>query len=144
MNYLLRAAQRLQRDGGSGFALTVDDLGPVHYCWISDFAGFFMGELKTRLTSPVLDAVMIFDCWTPRVVRGHGYYGAAISRVAEYLSNSGKAPWIFSATENASSVRGIERSGFQRRYSLARRKILGWQQVRKLPLVESSADPVSN
>jgi CelD/BcsL family acetyltransferase involved in cellulose biosynthesis len=131
MNYLLRAAQRLHREDVSGFALTVPGRGPVHYSWIRDFEGFYMDELNIRLTAPVRDSVMIFDCWTPRAVRGHGYYGFAVSRAAEYLRSTGKSPWIFSAAQNGSSIHGIEKSAFQRRYSLVRRKILFWQQLRK-------------
>jgi CelD/BcsL family acetyltransferase involved in cellulose biosynthesis len=139
MSYLLRATQRLRREDGSGFALIAPDLRPVHYCWARDFEGFYMDELRVRLTAPSKNAVMIFDCWTPHSARGHGYYGLAVSQVAEHLRRAGKAPWIFSASRNIPSVRGIAKAGFQWRYSMIRRKVLLWQSVRRLPAEISPA-----
>jgi len=139
MSYLLRATQRLYREGGSGFTLVNADLVPVHYCWVSDFEGFYINELKVRLAAPRMNAVMIFDCWTPRSARGHGYYGLAISWVAQHLCSAGKVPWIFGAAQNTPSVRGIEKAGFQRRYSMIRRRVLFWQGLRILPSAVSPA-----
>jgi len=139
MSYLFRAAQRLHYEGDSGFALITTDLRPVHYCWVSDFEGFYMDELKIRLTAPGKNAVMIFDCWTPRSARGHGYYGLAVSQAAEHLYSAGKAPWIFSAAQNIPSLRGIEKAGFRERYSMIRRKVLFWQDLRRLSSESSPA-----
>jgi CelD/BcsL family acetyltransferase involved in cellulose biosynthesis len=139
ISYLLRATQRLRREDGSGFALITTDLRPVHYCWVRDFERFYMDELQVRLTAPCKNAVMIFDCWTPHSARGHGFYGLAVSHVAEHLCRAGKAPWIFSASQNIASVRGIAKAGFQWRYSMIRRKVLLWQSVRRLPAEISPA-----
>jgi CelD/BcsL family acetyltransferase involved in cellulose biosynthesis len=144
MSYLLRATQRLHREGGSGFALVNADLVPVHYCWVSDFEGFYMDELKVQLAAPGKNAVMIFDCWTPRSARGHGYYSLAVSRVAQNLWNAGKVPWIFSAAQNTPSVRGIEKASFQRRYSMIRRKVLFWEGLQTRPSVASSVAVVGS
>ena len=97
------------------------------------------------MKSPFPDSLMLFDCWTPEAARGRGYYGRAIELIADLQKARGKRPWIFSAASNTSSVRGIEKAGFRRRYSLIRRKTLWWQKVRegfsvsKTPAAEVSA-----
>lgn len=129
LDYLLRAANRLRSKGSQGFALVTAEDVPVHFCWVSDFESFYMAELDHKLKAPSSDSVLLFDCWTPGSVRGHNYYGAAISRVASRLRASGKIPWIFSATTNVSSLRGIEKAGFVRRFSLLRKRWLFMSKV---------------
>lgn len=130
LTYLLRSAQRLLVKGSEGFAL-VDGAGRfLHFAWTTPFEGFFMSELNTTMSAPSRDSLMLFDCWTPVAARGHGYYGHAIELIADQQSARGNRVWIFSAASNTSSVRGIEKTGFCRRYSLARQKILWWQTVR--------------
>lgn len=129
LDYLLRSAARLKERGMEGFAL-VDERGtPVHFAWVSPFAGFFLAELHAPVEAPQPEATMIFDCWTPQSERGHGHYGRAVSAVARLIRDRGKQPWIFSAAENLASLRGLEKTGFRRRYSLVRRRILGMQTV---------------
>jgi predicted GNAT family acetyltransferase len=91
-----------------------------------------MKELKTRLSAPSQNAAMIFDCWTPQSKRGRGYFGIALSLAAQHVSMAGKEPWIFSAITDHPSRRGIERAGFERRYSMICKKTLAWQRVRKV------------
>jgi len=122
--YLLRAAARYRSEKTMGFALVGADDRPLHFCWVADFEGFYMSELNHRLTVDSTDSVLLFDCWTPPSVRGHNYYGIAISKLAAQLGASGKCPWIFSAAVNLSSLRGVEKSGFIRRYSLIRKRML--------------------
>ena len=124
LRYLLRAAARLRSEKSMGFALAEAGDTPLHFCWVADFDGFYMSELNHTLRTPSSDSVLLFDCWTPSSVRGQNYYSIAISKLAAQLFASGKAPWIFSAAMNVSSVRGVERAGFVRRFSLIRKRML--------------------
>jgi len=133
-DYLLRAAHRLRADEGQGFALLDEKGVPVHFCWVNAFEGFYMDELNVRLSSPGPNATLIFDCWTPGPVRGRGYYGVAVALTAKELEREGRVPWIFSAVSNRPSVRGLEKAGFQRRYSMIRRRTLMIERMTKLPL----------
>jgi CelD/BcsL family acetyltransferase involved in cellulose biosynthesis len=129
LTYLLRAAKRLRSNQSQGFALVTAEGTPAHLCWASDFENFYMSELDHRLKAPSADSALVFDCWTPASVRGHGYYGMAISRVASELQASGKRPWIFSAAANVSSIRAVEKTGFVHRFSLTRKRSLFMSKV---------------
>jgi CelD/BcsL family acetyltransferase involved in cellulose biosynthesis len=139
-DYLLRSAQRVRAGRDRGFGLLDANGKPVHFCWVGAFEGFYMDELKVRIDAPTPNAVMIFDCWTPGPVRGRGYYAAAVALTAQRSIREGHAPWIFSASCNRSSVRGLESSGFQKRYSLVRQRTMMVQRVTKFP---SSISPVA-
>lgn len=129
--YLLRSTRRLRAGKDRGFALLASDGIPVHFCWAGEFEGFSMNELDTELVAPTLNAAMIFDCWTPVCLRGHGYYAMAVGLTAHRLVQEGRDPWIFSASKNEASLRGLEASGFEGRYSLVRQRILGRQRITK-------------
>ena len=103
-----------------------------------------MDELNTRLVSPSPNAAMIFDCWTPQAVRGQGFYAATVSLLAQRLAREGKDPWIFSAAINQSSITGLASSGFQKRYSLVRRKTFLLQRLNKVPLTVPTEVPVGS
>jgi hypothetical protein len=98
------------------------------------------------LTAPIQDAAIIFDSWTPRSRRGHGYYGIASALVAQSVAEAGKEAWIYSVTANHSSRQAIERVGFERKYSLICRKTLAWKRMTKVafdassPTMEARAD----
>jgi hypothetical protein len=139
--YLVRAAQRLRAGKGQGFTL-INSMGtPVHFAWTTAFSGFFLAELNAKVEAPSPDAVLLFDCWTPESARGHGYYARSIGLIAEKFCSAGKRPWIFSAATNTASVRGIEKAGFQRRYSLIRRKLFNLQRIKGQPPVSQGAGP---
>jgi CelD/BcsL family acetyltransferase involved in cellulose biosynthesis len=129
--YLLRCAQRLRQTSVEGYASIAADGSFLHFVWATDFDGFFLSELRHKVDAPSPDCVMLFDCWTPLAQRGHGYYGQAISALAELLRHRGKQVWIFSAANNQSSVGGLAKAGFEPRYALVSRRILGWQRVQK-------------
>jgi CelD/BcsL family acetyltransferase involved in cellulose biosynthesis len=129
LDYLIRAAARLREGKSEGFALLDADGALQHFAWVSDFDGFFLSELNGNVKAPSPDSVMLFDCWTPASMRGRCHYGQAISLIAMRMLDRGRKPWIFSAANNVASVRGIEKAGFQRRYSLVRRRVLGWQTI---------------
>ena len=143
--YLLRAVGRLREGNAQGFGLVGQRGTYVHFAWVTTFDGFFLSELGVRVNAPSPDSVMLFDCWTPPVERGHGYYGQAVALVARQMQEKGKRPWIFSAAANAASVHGLARAGFQWRYSLTGQRVLWWQRIRgKTPSsVETPAAEVS-
>jgi hypothetical protein len=139
--YLVRSAGRLRAGKEKGFAL-INSIGtPVHFAWITAFSEFFLAELNARVEAPCPEAVLLFDCWTPVSMRGQGYYGRAIGLIANQVRSAGKRPWIFSAATNTASVRGIEKAGFERRYSLVRRKVFNLQRIKGQPPVSREAPP---
>ena len=144
--YLLRSASRLRDANAECFGL-VDAKGALlHFAWVAAFDGFFLAELNAKVDGPSPGCVMIFDCWTPVSERGHGYYGQTVSLIAKRMREIGKRPWIFSAASNISSIQGLQKAGFHRRYSLVRQRLLGWQRIKgetpkldEAPVAEVSA-----
>jgi hypothetical protein len=129
--YLLRSAQRLRERQAEGFVL-FDGQSPVHFCWVTSFAGFWMDELRVRLEAPEPAAAMIFDCWTPPAVRGLGYYGMAVQSVARRLAVQKRHAWIFSSAKNRSSMTALGATVFQRRYTMVRHTTLMFHRFEKL------------
>jgi CelD/BcsL family acetyltransferase involved in cellulose biosynthesis len=130
LTYLLRCAARVQEGSAQGFALVNTEGRFLHFGWVTAFEGFFLSELNAKVNAPSSNSSMLFDCWTPLALRGHGYYAETLSLIAERVQKEGKAPWIFSAARNPASMRGLEKSGFQRRYSLVRQRTLLWQRIK--------------
>jgi CelD/BcsL family acetyltransferase involved in cellulose biosynthesis len=129
LSYILRSARRLHLKTEQGFALVDRDSNPVHFCWVSDFEGFEMEELKTRVGAPSQNAVLIFDCWTPPSKRGRGYFGIALSLAAQRVFAAGKEPWTFRTAMSHPSTLIIEKAGFEGRYSMICKKNMAWQRV---------------
>src|SRR5258708_8402374 len=88
LSYLIRSARRLQLRTTQG--LTLIDAGntPVHFCWVADFEGFEMKELKTRLTAPSQNAAMICNCWTPQSTQGRNYFPPPPSLALRMLADT--------------------------------------------------------
>lgn len=129
LGYLLRGAARVRQGKAEGFAL-MDAAGKVlHFAWATDFAGFAVSDLNTKLSAPTADSVMIFDSWTPTAVRGNAYYAHAVEQIAKLLHSRGKQPWIFPAAGDSHAAQELKETGFQRRYSLIRRRFLGVQWI---------------
>jgi hypothetical protein len=101
----------------------------LHFAWTTGFDKFFLSELNAKVDAPSADCVMLFDCWTPPSVRGSGHYASAVGLIAKQVLETGRRPWIFSASGNVSSIRGLEEAGFKRRYSLVRRRLMGLQWI---------------
>lgn len=137
LGYLMRAAQRLRKyatGACSAWALVSATGEVMHFCWIADFNGFEVREIEQTLQS-ASDAAMIFDCWTPERARGSGNYGMAIASLAAEMKKRGRTAWIFSAAQNRASLRALQKSEFEFRYSLMRRKIVFRMPVEKLPVM---------
>lgn len=130
MQYLMRATKRLREGSAEGFALVDGEGRLLHFAWVTNFDGFFLSELNAKVDAPSSECVMIFDCWTAASSRGHGYYGEAVGLIARRFREGGKVPWIFSAASNAASVRGLAKAGVQKRYSLVRQRVMGWQTIK--------------
>ena len=120
--YLLRSASRMRQREFQGFAALNHDDVPVHFCWVAPFTDFYVSELKRKLSSPRSNSVLIFDCWTPRAVRGAGHYSATIECIAREYQQSGRNVWIFAAETSDASLRGIRRAGFAERFAASVRR----------------------
>jgi CelD/BcsL family acetyltransferase involved in cellulose biosynthesis len=125
--YLLRGAKHLRQKDCSGFALLNAEGQSVHFTWVAPFARFHWAELNSTLPAPSPDSVLLFDSWTPASRRGRGYYGLTLGLVAAGLRQQGRQTWVFSASTNISSLRGLEKCGVLRRFSVVRQKVLWWQ-----------------
>jgi hypothetical protein len=128
--YLLRAASRLREEQVEGYGLADAEGRFVHFAWVTAFDKFQLAELQAKVDAPGENCVMLFDCWTPKAARGHGYYGKTVARIANMVIVKGKRPWIFSAASNIASEHGLGKTSFQYRYSLVRQRILGMQTVK--------------
>lgn len=131
-NYVTRSARRLMQGGAKGFALVNAAGVPVQFCWVADFAGFQVAELRRALTEPAPGSVLLFDSWTPQSQRGRGHYGKCIGLVAAHLLESGKQPWIFSPAADAVSIDEIRQAGFVQRFSLVRRRTLLFDRLSRV------------
>jgi CelD/BcsL family acetyltransferase involved in cellulose biosynthesis len=139
--YLVRAASRLRSSEAKGLVLFDEKSTPAHFCWVVPFEGFYIDELKIRLSAPSMNASLIFDCWTPAPLRGSGYYDVAVTLAATQLARDGRSPWIFSASSNDASIRGLAKTGFERRYSMIRRRTLMVQSVKTVfPTIQPAVE----
>jgi CelD/BcsL family acetyltransferase involved in cellulose biosynthesis len=130
LGYLLRCAHRLQADKDSvGFALTNETGEFVHFTWAKPFENFHWAELNCGLPSPAPGSMVMFDSWTPVSQRGRGHYAPALALAVSRIQQEGKRSWGFSASTNLSSVRGLEKAGFQRCFAVKRYRLLLWQKI---------------
>jgi CelD/BcsL family acetyltransferase involved in cellulose biosynthesis len=128
LTYLLRSARRLRASGARGFILANEYGRPLHFAWVASFDGFHCAELNATLLAS-RDSVILFDCWTPAADRGKGYFKQAVQLIAARMRVEGKRAWIFSTAGNVSSLRALNKTGFKRRHSLRRYRLLRWQMV---------------
>jgi hypothetical protein len=55
------------------------------------------------------------------------------------MLEAGKKPWTYGATRDVALVQRLDKAGFQMRYSLRRRRILGWQTIKgKTPKLDKA------
>jgi GNAT acetyltransferase-like protein len=129
LEYLLRCAVRLRKKAAEGFALSNSDGSFLCFVWVAALDGSSIPELNVRVEAPSADSV-ILDCWTPVSARGRGYDERTIRLVANQLLEKGKRVWTCCAENELTSVRELENAGFQKRYSLLVRQVLGRQKIK--------------
>jgi CelD/BcsL family acetyltransferase involved in cellulose biosynthesis len=127
--YLLRCAEHLRNKEWAGFALVNHQGKFLHFTWAGPFESFHWSELDSSLDPPAPQSLILFDSWTPVSQRGRGYYAPTIAMVADKARADGKRAWGFSASTNTASVRGLEKAGFKRQFSVMRYRVLWWQRV---------------
>jgi hypothetical protein len=127
--YLLRCAEHLRNKEWTGFALVNHEGEFLHFTWAGPFENFHWSELDSNLDPPAPQSLILFDSWTPVSQRGRGYYAPTIAVVADKARAEGKRAWGFSASTNIASVRGLEKAGFKRQFSVMRYRVLWWQRV---------------
>ncbi len=140
LEYLLRSASRLRHSDAFGYVLVDTEGKPLHFAWSTDFDDFFLAELNRRVDGPTPECSMIFDCWTPPALRGHGYYSIAIAAIGQKLQTQGRRPWIFSALANVASVHGVELAGFRKMFTLTRNRLVGLQWTHRSNLIEGPSE----
>ncbi len=139
LNYLLRCADRVRSSHVTGYALVRPNGMPVVFGWVSS-----LGELPVRaqgvetVTLPP-GAVLFFDAWTPKMHRGRGFLEKTAQLIADDLAKRNRILWTYVAAGDADSVQSVEKSGFQRRYSIHQRNVLFVKRVK----IRSAATPIS-
>lgn len=128
LQYLMRCARRLKAGNAVGYCLDRQSV-PVHVLWVAPCKGFHLDEINWTFDSTNSEGDMIFDCWTPKAERGKGYYAEAIRLVSAMIGERDRTAWIFSGAANRSSLAGIVKAGFEYRYSMVRRTIMGRSEV---------------
>jgi len=85
----------------------------VHYSWIN-FKEMDITELKIKIPLNEKEAC-IFDCVTLKESRGLNLYPSMLCKIKEYLYNKGYTKcFIYADIKNKSSIKGIEKVGFER------------------------------
>ncbi|HEY1802779.1 MAG TPA: GNAT family N-acetyltransferase [Terriglobales bacterium] len=138
LEYLKRSARRLRsskRKDVQGYVLVSETGEELHYLWAADFSGFQLSEIHYSL-QPIADASMIFDCWTPKPLRSKHYYRIAVECLGQELRRQQRSAWIFSGKRNLPSLRALQNSRFEYRYSLLRRKFVYQMPVEKLRIID--------
>ncbi len=130
LEYIVRCADRLRTEPDSvGYALANLKGELLHFTWARPFEGFYWSELGSKLPAPAAGSVVLFDSWTPAAHRGRGHYAPTLGRVVATMKEEGRSCWGFSASTNTPSVRGLEKAGFRRSFSVFRYRVLGWQKI---------------
>lgn len=128
VRYLLRSAQRLRKGEAEGCVVVDDEDHPIHFAWIAPFDGFHCSELNTNLSGEK-DMSILFDCRTSLSEPGSGSFTRAIHEVAALMQGKGKRVWSYCFADRIDVVQRLESAGFERRYSLIRQRIFGWQRI---------------
>jgi CelD/BcsL family acetyltransferase involved in cellulose biosynthesis len=129
--YLLRSASRLRARSAEGFGFVDAGGSFLGFGWVSAFDRFRLPELNAKLDAPSADCVVIFECAPSVSARCATCEPEMISRLAERIREQGKKPWTYGAASNVALVQGLQKAGFQARYSLVRRRTLGWQTIKR-------------
>jgi CelD/BcsL family acetyltransferase involved in cellulose biosynthesis len=130
LDYLLRCVSRLHNGTASVYGRMGASGRIIHFVCVSDFDKFFLSELNAKVDAPTLDCVMLFDCWTPTALRELDYSTQALQQIAALMQGKGKRAWSYCQADDVEAVKRLERAGFERRYSLTRQRILGWERIK--------------
>jgi hypothetical protein len=126
LRYMLRSASRLRERKAEAFG-SIDREGTLLGCaWVAPFGGLFLPELNSKVDSPSLDCVMVFDSWSSDNCTGPE---SIMGMIAARMRDQGKRAWTYSLASDDSFIRRVEKDGFKARYSLTRRRILGSQII---------------
>jgi CelD/BcsL family acetyltransferase involved in cellulose biosynthesis len=141
--YLLRSAARLRDKKSEGFGI-IDSAGSFRsFAWVSDFESVFRDEFRAKMNPPLTDSLLVFDCWTPGSKRAEEVASAPlITGIAERMQGQGKKVWAFALGNDAVWIENLKEAGFEQRWSMSRRRVLGWQRLqRKDPDHETARAP---
>ena len=132
--YLLRSASRSRERSAEGYGFVDAGGSFVGFGWVTAFDGFFLPESKAKADAASADCVMIFECVSlvsANSANNERCDPETISGIAGRMREQGKKPWTYGAASNVRLVQDLQKAGFQARYSLLRRRILGRQTIKR-------------
>ena len=129
--YLLRSASRLWDRSAEGFGLVDAGGSFLGFGWVTGLDGFFVPELRVKLEAASADCVMIFECMSFVSASNDKCDPEMIGGIAASMRDQGRKPWTYAEADNVALVQGLQKAGFEARYSLVRRRILGWQTIQR-------------
>jgi CelD/BcsL family acetyltransferase involved in cellulose biosynthesis len=130
--YLLRSAARFRDKKFEGFGIIDPEGSFVCFAWAGDFESVFHGEYGAHIKPPGADSVLIFDCWTPNSRHsGEAASATLIAHIAERMQQQGKKMWAFAVKNDTPWVKNLKEASFEQRWSMSRRRVLGWQRLRR-------------
>ncbi|MGE3541339.1 MAG: N-acetyltransferase family protein [Candidatus Tectimicrobiota bacterium] len=110
----------------------------VSYCWVTS-EPVEIGEIRCVMSSRV-DEVYIYDAFTFPEYRGNNLYPVLLQRVLEYSRQQGRRrALIFVLSDNAASIRGVQKAGFQEFQRVTYRNVLGFVRYSYRPLLSTTA-----
>jgi len=116
------------KDGCRLYYLLDDEGEPCSFAWFKKGMHHFVGEINRTIIYPMV-VNCIFDCITPVVYRGKGYYPRLIKLIVNEQSEY--ATIIYASTSNIPSNKGILKSGF-----IPTHKILRFFQIINITAVD--------
>ena len=137
--YLLRSAARLRDKKSEGFGIIDPEGFFVSFAWITDFESAFRAELSANVNPSSADSLLLLDCWTPVSRRDRGVaLNPLVTCIAERMQRQGKKVWAFAAEDDVALIKNLKDAGFEQRWSMLRRRVLGWKRLRETPDHESA------
>jgi CelD/BcsL family acetyltransferase involved in cellulose biosynthesis len=109
---LWRDLLKREIEGAECYGLFVDNK-LVHTSWVTEQQAVMISEIGDSLSLKDGEGC-IFDCNTLREYRGQGAYPKTLMHIARLKKESGcKCLFVYSLPSNISSIRGIEKAGFE-------------------------------
>lgn len=137
--YLLSSASRLRKRSAEGFGLVDTGGSFLGFGWVTAFDGRALPESKAKVDTASANCVMIFECVSSVSASKQRCDPGMISRIAERMREQGKEAWTCGAARNIQLLQDLQKEGFQARYSLVRRRILGRRTIKlKAPRFEDA------